>query len=72
MDDSNLCLDTDVIIFFLKGREPTATLVEKVVRSYSCHVASVTAYELLFGVARANQEIGEHALLGMMKVLHLI
>ena len=69
MDNVNLCLDTDVLIFFLKGREPVATVVAQAVRNYTCSVTAVTAYELLFGVARARREIGEQDLLGMMKIL---
>lgn len=71
MDDSRLCLDTDVLIAYLKGREPGASAVEKVVKEYACYVTSITVYELLFGVARAKKEIGEQALLGIMTILAL-
>ncbi|MEA3340565.1 MAG: type II toxin-antitoxin system VapC family toxin [Chloroflexota bacterium] len=71
VDDSRLCLDTDVLIAYLKGREPGASAVEIVAKEYACCVASITAYELLFGVARAKKEIGEQALLGIMTILAL-
>lgn len=69
MDDSQLCLDTSVLIAYLKGREPGAAAVEKAVKEYACYVTTITVYELLFGVARAKKEIGEQALLGVMTVL---
>lgn len=47
MADTRLCLDTDVLIAFLKGREPGASAVEKAVKGYTCFVTAVTAYELL-------------------------
>ncbi len=71
MDDSQLCLDTNVLIAYLKGREPGASAVEKAVKKCACSVTAITVYELLFGVARAKKEIGEQALLGVMTVLPL-
>ena len=68
MDRTQLCLDTNVLIDYLKGREPGASAVETAVKEYNCFVTSTTVYELLFGVARAKKEIGEQALLGVMSV----
>jgi tRNA(fMet)-specific endonuclease VapC len=68
MAGSRICLDTSVLIAYLKGREPGASAVEYAVRDYSCYVTAITAYELLFGVARAQKRIGEDALLGLMTV----
>lgn len=68
MDTTHLCLDTSVLIAYLKGREPGATAVERAVKDYTCHVTAITVYELLFGVARAQKQIGEEALLGVMSV----
>ena len=71
MENSRLCLDTDVLIRYLKGRDPVASAVEKAVKNYIPCVTAITAYELLFGVARAKREIGEQELLGIMKILPL-
>ncbi len=71
MDDFQLCLDTSVLIAYLKGREPSASAVERAVKECACYVTSITVYELLFGVARAKKEIGEQALLDVMTVLPL-
>lgn len=69
MADSRLCLDTNTLIDYLKGRDPGATAVELAVRKYNCCVSAITVYELLFGVARAGREIGEQALLEVMTIL---
>ena len=69
MDASRLCLDTNVLIAFLKGREPGASAVEKAVKEGECYITATAVYELLFGVARAKKEIGENALLGVMSIL---
>ena len=71
MDLTRLCIDTGPLIAFLKGRNPGAAAVERAVRELDCCVTAITAYELLFGVARARRQIGEDALLGTMQTLPL-
>jgi predicted nucleic acid-binding protein len=46
-----------------------ATAVERAVKDNVCFVTSITAYELLFGVARAQRQIGEDALLSVMTIV---
>ncbi len=69
MDTDAICLDTNLLIAFLKGREPGASATERAVKTRDCFITSLTVYELLFGVARARKEIGENALLGGMFML---
>jgi len=71
MDLTRICVDTGPLIAFLKGRNPGAAAVERAVKELDCYVTVVTAYELLFGVARARRQIGEDALLGAMYSLAL-
>jgi predicted nucleic acid-binding protein len=71
MGRSRICLDTGVLVAYLKGREPGAAAVEEAVKEQDCFVTSITVYELLFGVARAKREIGEQALLETMTVVPL-
>ncbi len=71
MEVSRICIDTGPLIAFLKGRNPGAAAVERAVREMDCFVTAITAYELLYGVARARREIGEDALLGTMQALPL-
>jgi tRNA(fMet)-specific endonuclease VapC len=68
MDDNALCLDTSVLIAYLKGREPSASAVNRAIQDRACWVTAVTVYELLFGVARAQKQVGEEALLGVMTI----
>jgi predicted nucleic acid-binding protein len=69
MEISRICLDTTVLIGYLKGREPSASAVEKAVKECSSYVTTITVYELLFGVARAKKEIGEEALSGTKPII---
>jgi len=71
MDGHSLCLDTSALIAFLKGREPAATVVAQAVQKYRCAVTAVTVYEILFGIARAQREVGEEELLGVLDILPL-
>ncbi|MEI2689105.1 MAG: type II toxin-antitoxin system VapC family toxin [Anaerolineae bacterium] len=71
MEVARICIDTGPLIAFLKGRNPGAAAVERAVRGMDCFVTAITAYELLYGVARARREIGEDALLGTMQALPL-
>jgi len=71
MDLTRLCIDTGPLIAFLKGRNPGVAAVERAVREMDCCVTAITAYELLFGVARARRQIGEDALLETLQTLPL-
>ena len=44
MGNSRLCLDTDVLIRYLKGREPVASAVERAVKKYASCVTAITVY----------------------------
>ena len=69
MDESRICLDTSMLIAYLRGQDPAATAVEQAVRNSICYVTAITVYELLFGMARAHKQIGgEDALLNTMLV----
>jgi len=69
MDTPRLCLDTRLLITYLRGREPGASATLRAVRDYSCSVSAITVYELLFGLARAQKSIGEADLLSLMSAL---
>ena len=70
VENTRVCLDTNVIIDFLRGKEPRASAVEKVVREADCFLSTISVCELLFGVARAKKKIGEGVLLGLMNSPH--
>ena len=71
MDAVNLCLDTNILIDYLKGREPSMSALDKALRDYRCGVTAITQYELLYGMARARRSIGEEALVDALPVLPL-
>lgn len=61
MDESRICLDTSMLIAYLRGQDPAATAVEKAVKDSLCYVTAITVYELLFGMARARKQVGGEA-----------
>jgi predicted nucleic acid-binding protein len=66
-----LCFDTNILIDFLKNREPGATALEKALSDYHCGITSITHYELLYGMARARYSIGEEVMAEALIVLPL-
>jgi tRNA(fMet)-specific endonuclease VapC len=66
-----LCLDTNVLIDFLKNREPGATAFERALLHYRCGITAITHYEVLYGMARARRSIGEEVLTEALAVLPL-
>lgn len=51
METVNLCIDTNILIDFLKGREPGANALERALRGYyQCGITAITEYELLYGM----------------------
>lgn len=68
MDNRSLCLDTSILIAFLRNREPGASTVVQAVQQYQCGVTAINSYELLFGIHRSGKDIGENALLGPLQV----
>ena len=66
-----LCVDTNLLIDFLKNREPGATALERALLNYHCGMTSITHYELLYGMARARRSIGEEVLTEALTVLPL-
>jgi len=69
VDTSRICIDTTVFIGFMRGQEPNASAMAKAAQDSICYVTAITAYELLFGAARANRRVEEQSLLGFTTVL---
>ncbi len=66
--DNSLCLDTSVLIAYLKDRQPGASAVRRAIQERVCYITTISVYELLFGLARSHKQIGEEDLLGLMSV----
>jgi len=67
----NLCIDTNILIDHLKGREPGSRALDRALREYHCGITAITQYELLYGMARARRSIGEENLTDALAVLPL-
>ncbi len=48
-------VDTDIIIDYLKKRQPGANLLKKTYLKYRIHITSITLYELLYGVQQSRR-----------------
>lgn len=55
MEQSKVIVDTDIIIDYLKKRQPGAELLKKAYLKYKIHVTSITIYELLYGVQKSGK-----------------
>lgn len=69
LETKRIRIDSSALIAYLRNREPGATAVERAVQTTLCFVAAITVYELIFGLARSGQPIGEDELLGAMTIL---
>lgn len=54
--ETGIVVDTDVIIDYLKKRQPGAEFLKTAYLKYKIHVTSVTVYELLYGVQKSGKE----------------
>ena len=52
MARSTLCIDTDILIDFLRSRGTQATLLESAVDRHICVLPSIAMYEICFGIER--------------------
>lgn len=64
-----ICIDTGVLIRFLRGEDPSASTLERCIRERDCCITAINAYELLYGLTRSKRSLGEEALLDAFTVL---
>ena len=55
MGNSSIVVDTDIIIDYLKKRQPGTELLKKAYLKHRIHITSITVYELLYGVQRSGK-----------------
>ncbi|MBI5047875.1 MAG: type II toxin-antitoxin system VapC family toxin [Deltaproteobacteria bacterium] len=55
MGASKVVVDTDIIIDYLKKRQPGAELLKKAYLKHALSVTSITVYELLYGVQKSGK-----------------
>jgi tRNA(fMet)-specific endonuclease VapC len=64
-----LCLDTNILIDFLKNRGPGATALEKALSDYRCGVSHIT--NCYMGMAHIRYFVGEELMADTLIVLLL-
>lgn len=55
MGSSDIIVDTDILIDYLKKRQPGARLIREAYLRYRIHITSITVYELLYGVQKSGK-----------------
>jgi len=71
MEPSKIIVDTDVIIDYLKKRQPGAGLLKRAYLNHRIHVTSVTIYELFYGAQKNGKTALIDKLLQFVTVLQL-
>lgn len=56
MENPGIVVDTDIIIDYLKKRQPGAEMLKKAYRKYRLNVTSITVYELMYGVQKNKKK----------------
>ncbi len=56
--ETGIVVDTDIIIDYLKKRNPGAAFLKEAYLKYRIHITSITVYELLYGVQKSGMDIG--------------
>ena len=54
--ETGIVVDTDIIIDYLKKRNPGAASLKEAYLKYRIHITSITVYELLYGVQKSGKE----------------
>lgn len=67
-----LCIDTDVLIDFLRARGDRATVFEAALSRYRCALSSITVYEVCFGVERFGRLDDRHQLESLFTVVEIV
>ena len=52
MAQPTLCIDTDIVIDFLRTRGSQKSLFETAIERYACAIPAIAAYEISFGIER--------------------
>ena len=49
MDSRRICVDSDVVIDYLRGKTRFQDVLPSVIEKYDCYIAPISAYELYYG-----------------------
>ena len=49
MDSRRICVDSDVVIDYLRGKNRFQDVLPSAIEKYDCYIAPISAYELYYG-----------------------
>ncbi|PXF60532.1 MAG: hypothetical protein C4B59_09100 [Candidatus Methanogaster sp.] len=49
MDSRRICVDSDVVIDYLRGKTQFQDVLPSAIEKYDCYIAPISAYELYYG-----------------------
>jgi len=67
-----LCIDTDILIDFLRGRDHAADLFEQAVERYRCALPSVAVYEVALGIERYGRREDRARLQSVLRAVDVL
>ncbi|MBM4402296.1 MAG: type II toxin-antitoxin system VapC family toxin [Candidatus Cloacimonetes bacterium] len=50
MERKNLLIDSDILIDHFEGREPNASLLDKILYGHNCFISVINLYEVSYGI----------------------
>jgi len=72
MARATLCIDTDILIDFLRAHGEQARLFEAALERYPCAVTSITVYELGLGIERSARHADRRHLQRVLDVVEVV
>lgn len=49
MDSRRICVDSDVVIDYLRGKNRFQEVLPSAIEKYNCYIAPISVYELYYG-----------------------
>jgi len=64
-----ICIDTDIIIDFLRKKSPGREIFKKCIRQYECYITFITGFEVYIGMKSERQKNIFEVILEKLKLL---
>lgn len=69
MAENRVCIDTDVIIDFLRKKSPGREIFKKCLKQYECYITFVTGFEIYLGMKSDKQRTTFEIISEQLKLL---
>ncbi len=69
MEKHRVCIDTDIIIDFLREKSPGQEILEECIEKYECYITFITAFETYLGLKSEKQKNIFNSILGELKLV---